>query len=102
VRASATEQDGALFLTAAFTGLRMGEQLALRWCDGDFPGAIIRVRASHAGGMPTTSRSGKVRAVPIAPDVAAALAQLGRRVDCALNRASTFPPIGRTIRFVPG
>ncbi len=27
------EQDGAIFQTAAFTGLRMGELLALRWRD---------------------------------------------------------------------
>ncbi|MFN2521620.1 MAG: tyrosine-type recombinase/integrase, partial [Candidatus Limnocylindria bacterium] len=31
VRAANTPQDGALFLTAAFTGLRRGELLALRW-----------------------------------------------------------------------
>jgi integrase len=79
VRAAASEQDGALFLTAAFTGLRMGELLALRWRDVDFAGATIRVRASYAGGALTTPKSGKVRAVPLAPDVASALAQLGRR-----------------------
>jgi integrase len=33
VRAAALEQDGSIFLTAAFTGLRMGELLALRWRD---------------------------------------------------------------------
>jgi integrase len=79
VRAAASEQDGALFLTAAFTGLRMGELLALRWRDVDFAGSTIRVRASYAGRALTTPKSGKVRAVPLAPDVAAALAQLGRR-----------------------
>jgi len=79
VRAAASEQDGALFLTAAFTGLRMGELLALRWRDVDFAGATIRVRASYAGSALTTPKSGKVRAVPLAPDVASALAQLGRR-----------------------
>jgi len=31
VRAAASEQDSALWLTAAFTGLRMGELVALRW-----------------------------------------------------------------------
>ena len=50
VRAAESEQDGALFLTAAFTGLRMGELLALRWRDVDFGGAVIRVRASYYAG----------------------------------------------------
>jgi integrase len=79
VRAASSEQDGAIFLTAAFTGLRMGELLALRWRDVDFAGATIRVRASYAAGHVTTPKSGKVRAVPMAPDVASALAELGRR-----------------------
>ncbi len=57
----------------------MGELLALRWRDVDFAGATIRVRASWAGGALTTPKSGKVRAVPMAPDVASALARLGRR-----------------------
>jgi integrase len=79
VRAAASEQDAALFLTAAFTGLRMGELLALRWRDVDFAGSSVRVRASYYAGHLTTPKSGKVRAVPLAPDVASALAQLGRR-----------------------
>jgi integrase len=81
VRAAVSDQDGALFLTAAFTGLRMGELLSLRWRDVDFAGSTIRVRASYAGGVLTTPKSGKVRAVPMAPDVASTLAQLGSRVD---------------------
>ena len=79
VRAAGSDQDGAIFLTAAFTGLRMGELFALRWRDVDFGGATIRVRASYAAGHMTTPKSGKVRAVPMAPDVASALARLGRR-----------------------
>jgi integrase len=81
VRAAESERDGALFLTAAFTGLRMGELLALRWRDVDFPGSIVRVRASYYLGQLTTQKSGKVRSVPMAPDVASALAQLGQRAD---------------------
>lgn len=79
VRAAASEQDGALFLTAAFTGLRLGELLALRWRDADFAGFTVRVRSSWAGGALTTPKSGKVRSVPLAQDVASALARLGDR-----------------------
>jgi integrase len=79
VRAAASELDAALFLTAAFTGLRRGELLALRWRDVDFAGSTIRVRASYAAGQITVPKSGKVRAVPMAGDVASALARLGRR-----------------------
>ena len=81
VRATESEQDAALFLTAAFTGLRMGELLALRWRDVDFVGSVVRVRASYYLGQLTTPKSGKVRSVPMAPDVADALAALGRRLD---------------------
>jgi integrase len=79
VRAAESEQDAAVFLTAAFTGLRMGELLALRWRDVDFTGNVVRVRASYYLGQLTTPKSGKVRAVPLAPAVAAALAPLSRR-----------------------
>ena len=57
----------------------MGELLALRWRDVDFAGATVRVRASWAGRSLTTPKSGKVRAVPMAPGVATALARLGDR-----------------------
>ncbi len=79
VEAAASKQDGALFLTAAFTGLRRGELLALRWRDVDFAAALIRVRASWAVGSLTAPKSGKVRSVPLAPDVADALKQLRKR-----------------------
>jgi integrase len=79
VRAAASEQDAAIFLTAAFTGLRRGELLALRWRDVDFTGSVIRVRGNYAAGQLTTPKSGRVRSVPMAPDVAEALAKLGQR-----------------------
>src|SRR5437868_4853837 len=79
VRAAASEMDAAIFLTAAFTGLRRGEVLALRWRDVDFEASTIRVRASYAANQLSTPKSGKVRSVPMAPHVAEALARLSQR-----------------------
>jgi integrase len=92
VRAAGSEQDAALFLTAAFTGLRMGELLALQWRDVDFAGEAIRVRHSYNihGGL-GTPKSGKVRSVPLVPDVAQALAGLGQRADFAADDELVFP-----------
>jgi integrase len=74
-----SEQDAAIYLTAAMTGLRRGELVALRWRDVDFPGQVIRVRANYSFGELVTPKSGKVRSVPMVPEVAEALARLGQR-----------------------
>jgi integrase len=100
VRAAGSEQDAALFLTAAFTGLRRGELLALRWRDVDFTGSLIRVRSSYAAGALTTPKSGKVRSVPMAPDVAEALAKLGRRPDWSSDDDLVFA--GEWGRYLDG
>jgi integrase len=68
-----------LFLTAAFTGLRMGELLALRWRDVDFAAQTVRVTASYTVGRLGTPKSGVGRAVPLVEEVAQALACLTRR-----------------------
>jgi integrase len=80
VRAAGTEQDACLYLTAAFTGLRLGELLALQWRDVHFTGEAIRVRRSYNvhGGV-GTPKSGKVRSVPMVAEVAQALARLSER-----------------------
>lgn len=92
VRAAGSEQDAGLYLTAAFTGLRLGELLALQWRDIDFTGQAIRVRRSYNvhGGV-GTPKSGKVRGVPLVPDVAAALARLGKRELLTSDEDLVFP-----------
>jgi integrase len=66
--------DWAMFLTAALTGLRQGELLALRWLDVDFAAGRIRVRRNYVRGTwgQPKSRHG-VRSVPMATQVEAAL-----------------------------
>lgn len=91
MRAATDEQDAAISLTAAFTGLRRGELVALHWRDVDFPNATIRVSASFSEGHFTRPKSGKVRAVPMAPDVATALARLGQRERWTTDDDLVFP-----------
>ena len=92
VRAAGSEQDAALFMTAAFTGLRLGELLALQWRDVDFGGEVIRVRRSYnAHGGLGTPKSGKVRSVPMVADVARVLAGLGDREDFTGEKDLVFP-----------
>jgi integrase len=79
VRAAESEQDAAIFHTAAFAGLRMGELLALRWRDVDFTRRTIHVRENWTQGETTTPKGGIERAVPMAEEVAQRLARLGQR-----------------------
>lgn len=93
VRAADSEQDAALYLTAAFTGLRLGELLALRVRDVDFTGEAIRVRASYTYGGLTTPKSGRVRAVPMVEQVAEALARLLQRERFTADDDLVFPGV---------
>jgi integrase len=79
VRAASTETYGTVFLAAAFTGLRMGELLALRWGEVDFAAETIRVVRSFTLGGESSPKSGKARSVPMVHEVAEALARLGQR-----------------------
>src|SRR4051812_351411 len=93
VRAAESEQDAAIFLTAAFTGLRRGELVALRWRDVDFAASRVRVTGSYAGGRLTTPKSGRVRSVPLAPDVATTLARLAARERWTGDDDLVFPGV---------
>jgi integrase len=79
MRAAASEQDAAIFLTAALTGLRRGELVGLHWRDIDFTQEAIRVRRNYSHGQVATPKSGKVRTVPMVAEVGQTLARLGQR-----------------------
>jgi integrase len=67
--AAASDHDRAIFLTAAFTGLRMGELIALRWGDVDFETQALHVYGSYSLGTLTAPKSGLTRTVPMADQV---------------------------------
>jgi integrase len=78
--------DRALYLTAAMTGLRQGELVALRWRDVDWPAGRVRVRQNYVlgeFGTPKSKRS--TRSVPLADAVGGELERLfkasGRQGD---------------------
>jgi len=76
VRSAGSPQDAAMFLTAAFAGLRRGELVALRVRDVDFGKRTIRVEGSYSGGELTPPKSGKPRSVPMVGEVERTLAEL--------------------------
>lgn len=75
------EQDAAIFLTAAYAGLRLGELRSLRWRDLEFDKRLIHVRHSYVMRTEDVPKSGRVRSVPMIDQVAVALDQLSRRPE---------------------
>jgi integrase len=90
VRAADSDQDRTIYLTAAFTGLRLGELLALRWRDVDFANSAIHVRQSFTNGRVDTPKSGHERTVPMADEVAKSLAKLSKRESHTDDDALVF------------
>ncbi len=79
VRAAGSPQDAAVFATAAYTGLRLGELRALRWGDVDFGKRLVHVRRSYVERSEGVPKSGRVRSVPMIDQVARVLDGLSRR-----------------------
>lgn len=100
VRVAGSEHDAAIYLTAAFTGLRRGELVALRWREVDFPRRHIRVTASYTERALYSPKSGKARLVPMALTVAETLARLARRDQYTDGDDLVFP--GLAGRFLDG
>jgi integrase len=68
-----------------FSGLRLGELLALRWRHirflPDLSGAIVTVERAVSANVEKAPKSGRPRDVPVARPAAEAVARLGQRTD---------------------
>jgi integrase len=92
-----------IYLTAAMTGMRQGELLALRWRDIDWPAQRVRIRRSFVRGefgTPKSKRSS--RSVPLADRLAGELDLLHRETvyagddDLVFAHPHTGKPIDRS------
>jgi integrase len=72
-------QDAEIIRVAAYAGLRQGELLALRWRDVDFAGSALTVARAMSAGVESSTKSGRVRRVPLADQTAAALKRMSQR-----------------------
>ncbi len=77
--AAADAQDAGVYKVAAYTGLRQGELLALRWADVDFCAGLLHVRRNYTDHREKVPKGKRVRSVPMTPDVIDALGRLKER-----------------------
>jgi integrase len=83
LQACASDFERAFFTTAYYTGMRLGELLALTWADVDLVSCRIAIKRSWSRGAETTTKSRKRRTISVAPTVAR-----------ELSRLVTFTPYG--------
>ena len=74
-------RDAEAVRVAAYSGLRLGEQLALRWRDVDWAGSVMTISRAVSAGVEGPTKTGHVRRVPMADQAAAALKRLAARPD---------------------
>ena len=90
--------DRVLYLTAAMTGLRQGELIALRWRDVDWTAGVVRVRRSYIARRVRHARRAAARAAPCRSPTALA-AELERHSPRsrlpARRRPRLLPPAHR-------
>jgi integrase len=77
---AADDQDAAFYVVAAFTGLRLGELLALQWRDLNFTDRLAHVRRSYTRGRFKPYPKGRRRrSVPMIDQVIPPLDRLSQR-----------------------
>jgi integrase len=74
-------QDAAAVRISAYTGLRLGELLALRWSDVEWAGYALTISRALSAGKETAPKSGKIRRIPLPEQAMVALEQLSHRAD---------------------
>lgn len=95
------EQDSELVRVAAYTGLRLGELLALRWRDVDFDRAVLTISRAMSAGVETSTKSGRVRRVPLPAQASSALQRLLQRGDFTAPGEFVFVDrVGRPLNSV--
>ena len=83
---------------SAYSGLRLGELLALRWRDVDFEGQALTVGRAMSAGIESSTKSGRVRRVALPDQAAAALDRVSRRTDFVAPDELVFcNAFGRTL-----
>jgi integrase len=80
-RAREDAQDAELFRLAAYTGLRLGELIALRWEDVDLDTRRMVVHRAVSAGVEGPTKSWQARFLPLADPAAEALTRLRARGD---------------------
>jgi integrase len=96
LRSFEDQQDAAIYLTAALTGLRRGELLAVRWADIDFEQSSIRVYEGYSANTTGKTKSRKSRTVPMVDKVSNALRQQKQRPFMTANSDLVFISRERT------
>ncbi len=98
------DQDAAIFIIAACTGLRLGEIIPLRWSDLDLLDGVMIVSRGMSAGVETSTKSRRPRSVPLAEQALEELTALrGRehfmgRDDHVFCRADGGPIDRATLR----
>jgi integrase len=81
VRAEEDAQLAELIRVAAYTGLRRGELVALRWRDIRWSERVLVVERALSGDVESTTKGRRVRYVPLGDQALGALDRLSRRAN---------------------
>lgn len=80
-RCAEDAQDAELFRILAFTGMRLGEAMALRWSDVDLAHRRLIVQRARSAGVEGPTKGWQVRYVPLADPARDAFIRLQARGD---------------------